>query len=190
MRIYKYIFYIIVPIQLLVSCQSEYTKTVKKELAKKAQNDSLIFGTYFGDTKKQFFTKCWELNKKGLVIQSIDNNYVAHTLKSKDTLTEADDIEMLFYGRFNEENIMDGMDFKFRFKGWTLWNEQFQSPVLIEQVKDSIESWFPGNSFFKVRFPEERLDIHVKIDGNRQFKMYTTDNREVIVIAEDLYRSK
>ncbi|MDB4014959.1 hypothetical protein N9483_01190 [Flavobacteriaceae bacterium] len=67
--------------------------------------------------KRIFFNSCWELNKKGLFIQSDDNKYFSKTLLSKDPDNTADDIELLFCGSFNENNIMTGMDHKFGYLG-------------------------------------------------------------------------
>ena len=80
-----------------------------------------------GQTKKYFFNSCWELNKKGLVIQSDDNEYVSKTLLSTDHDNTADDIEMSFYGSFNENNIMTGMDHKFRYLDWSIWNAEYNA---------------------------------------------------------------
>lgn len=49
-----------------------------------------------GQTKKDFFNSCWELNKKGLVIQSDDNKYVSKTLLSKDPDNTADESKCYF----------------------------------------------------------------------------------------------
>ena len=44
----------------------------------------------------------------------------------------------------------------------------------------------PGNSFFKVKHSKLNEKIYIKIDGNRQIKMYTENTRNVIVKIEDL----
>tara|TARA_B110000240_G_scaffold171695_1_gene196207 strand:+ start:118 stop:558 length:441 start_codon:yes stop_codon:yes gene_type:complete len=139
-----------------------------------------------GQTKKYFFNSCWELNKKGLVIQSDDNEYVSKTLLSTDHDNTADDIEMLFYGSFNENNIMTGMDHKFRYLGWSIWSEEYNALILKEKLIDTLEKWYPGNPFFKVKHSKLNENIYLKIDGNRQIKMYTENTRNVIVKIEDL----
>ena len=118
---------------LLFACESDYSKVIRQERNKNIRNDSLFLGFQMGQTKKDFFNSCWELNKKGLVIQSDDNEYVSKTLLSKDHDNTADDIEMLFYGSFNENNIMTGMDHKFRYLGWSIWNEEYNALKLKEE---------------------------------------------------------
>ena len=72
-----------------------------------------------------------------MVIQSDDNKYVSKTLLSKDPDNTADDIEMLFDGSSNENNIMTGMDHKFRYLGWSIWNEEYNALKLKEELIDT-----------------------------------------------------
>lgn len=93
---------------------------------------------------------------------------------------------MLFYGSFNENNNMTGMDHKFRYLGWSIWNEEYNALKLKEELIDTLEKWYPGNSFFKVKHSKLNEKIYLKIDGNRQIKIYTENTRNVIVKIEDL----
>jgi len=170
----------------VAGCESEYYKVVKKEKQKNIRNDALFFGFHFGQTKKEFYKNCWELNKEGTVIQSDDNKYVSKILLSKDQNNTADDIEMLFYGSFNENNIMIGMNHKFRYEGWTVWSDEYNAIKLKEELIDTLQKWYPGNPFIKVNHSKLNEKIYIKIDGNRQIKMYTENLRNVIVNIEDL----
>ena len=67
---------LIFSIVLLTSCQSEYTKLVNKELASGVKNDTILFDLSFGNTKKEFYEICWELNKNGIATHGENNNYV------------------------------------------------------------------------------------------------------------------
>ena len=72
--------------------------------------------------------------------------------------------------------------------GWA--HADLQTPLkdflkLFEEIKDSLFSWFNGNSFFKLKTKEKKL-IDVKIDGNRQIVVYTKGSKDVMVIVEDL----
>ena len=59
---------------ILLNCQSEYEQYVERELASKVLSDSLIFGMRMGQTKKDFFTICWELNSQKLISQGTGNS--------------------------------------------------------------------------------------------------------------------
>lgn len=173
---------------LQVSCnKSEYTKLVKNEMAKNIVNDSLIFGMKFGQTRKLFFDQCWKLNNQKIINQGSSNNFVEYQLPMKVGDSTKNPITLLFYGIFNEKKIMTGMDMKFRYVAWSLWNKSLQSDMLIPVVKDSLKSWFPGNDFIVVPAKKTKGEIHVKIDGNRRILIEPiADSRTVDVRIDDL----
>ena len=170
----------------IISCESEYTKTVKREAEKGLSNDNMILGMSFGDTKQSFFDKCWQLNNKGLVTQGPNNRSVQYLLSSNDEDQNLTAINMLFYGDFNENNIMTGMDLEFSYKAWAPWNENLTSKQLLPAIKDTLMNWFPGNSFIPVKSSKLNKETHVKVDGNRQIVVYHKDTKDVVVKIEDL----
>lgn len=154
---------------LLFNCsESKYSKLVKAEMAKKTVNDSLFFGMKFGETKQDFFDQCWKLNKQKIISHGSSNNFVKYILPLKNEEDKVNTITMLFYGIFNDEKIMTGMDMKFYYESWSLWNKSYHSDKLLPLVKDSLKSWFPGNDFINVPIKETNEILYVKIDGNRR----------------------
>ena len=166
-----------------IGCESDYTRLVKSELRSEVHYDSLVFDLKLGDTKKEFYEKCWSLNKKGLIMQGPENNYVQYFL-GPDSL--ATSIRMLFYGDFNEAQIMHAMDMKFSFIGWAPWNKDLQSDRLLIQLRDSLQNWYPGNVFIRVDFDTEPTSMWVKVDGNRQIAMHVSGFQDVVVRISDL----
>ncbi|MCI4641952.1 MAG: hypothetical protein MRY51_03775 [Flavobacteriaceae bacterium] len=166
----------------LQSCQSTYDKTVKNEMAHGERYDILKFDLSFGDTKKEFFAKCWELNKKGLITQGPKNQYVAYALKNDST----QNITHLFYGIFDDNQKMVGLDMEFAYDGWSPWTPELQSDQLMFVAMDTLKSWYPGNDFFKVTNKKLNKDTYVKIDGNRQIIVQTATDKDVKVTLEDL----
>lgn len=171
-----------------VSCnKSEYAKLVNNEMAKNIVNDSLIFGMKFGQTRKLFYDQCWKLNNQKIINQGTSNNFVEYQLPMKESDSTKSPITLLFYGIFNKEKIMTGMDMKFHYVAWSLWNKSLQSDKLIPVVKDSLKSWFPGNDFIVVPAKKTKGEIHVKIDGNRRILIEPiADSRTVDVRIDDL----
>ena len=171
-----------------LSCnKSEYTKLVNNEMAKNIVNDSLIFGMTFGQTRKLFFDQCWKLNNQKIINQGSSNNFVEYQLPKKKRDSINSPITLLFYGIFNKEKIMTGMDMKFRYVAWSLWNKSLQSDKLVPVVKDSLKTWFPGNDFIVIPAKKTKGEIHVKIDGNRRILIEPiTDSRTVDVRIDDL----
>lgn len=174
---------IILCILLLVicSCQSDYTKLVKQELASGKKNDSVFFNLKFGQTKSEFFKTCWELNKKQILTHGPNNNYVQSFLYPKDSTNTRDKIRMLFYAKFNPENIITAIDIKFSYTAWALWNEDTFAENLLPRIQDTLMKWYPGNPFMKVK--DDKL---VKVDGNRQIILSVESQRDLSVVIEDL----
>ena len=168
------------------SCESEYTKTINQEAEKGITKDSLVFGMSFGDTRQAFFQKCWQLNNKGLVTQGPNNRSVQYMLSSNEDDQHLTAITMLFYGNFNENNIMTGMDFEFSYKAWSPWNEDLTNEKLLPVIKDTLMNWFPGNDFIPIDSDELKIDTHVKVDGNRQILVYPKGHKDVVVKIQNL----
>tara|TARA_R110000868_G_scaffold125037_2_gene330379 strand:- start:55615 stop:56205 length:591 start_codon:yes stop_codon:yes gene_type:complete len=181
-----YTFLILFITIFLLSCQSEYTKLVKRELNSGVKKDSLLFDLKFGDTKKDFFDRCMTLNKKGLLTQGPSNNYAQYTLKESKTTEKTSDIILLFYAKTNENYIITGMDMKFYYSAWAPWNENLKAKQLIPRVKDTILNWFPGNKFIDITL-KDKSQISIKVDGNRQIKLSEDPNsKDVNVLIENL----
>lgn len=178
----------IVFIQLnLSSCiESEYSKLVHAEMAKNISNDELVFDLRFGNTRQEFFDRCWELNRQKLVDQGPNNNFVEYILKPADSTDAAEAISMLFYGSFNEENIMTGMDMEFSYVAWAPWNNKLQAEELIPAIQDTLLDWYPGNKFIPLQIKELNKEAFVKVDGNRQITVYTKNTKDVVVKISDL----
>ncbi|RIA10750.1 hypothetical protein OE09_2624 [Flavobacteriaceae bacterium MAR_2010_72] len=173
----------VVIIALLLSfsaCQSEYTKLVKSELSSNKQNNSIFHDLEFGQTRSDFYEICWGLNKRGIATHGPSNNYVQTFLEPKDTTQTLKKIRMLFYAKFNERDIITAMDVKFSYSAWAPWNKEMQGDKLLPIVQDTLMKWYPGNPFMKVK------NALVKVDGNRQIKMFQESERDVSVLIEDL----
>lgn len=163
------------------SCQSDYTKLVKKELARNISNDSIFYGLKFGNTKKEFFDTCWELNRKGIATHGQNNDYVQTVLEPKDSLEVTQRMLMLFYAKFNAYDKITAMDLKFSYSAWAPWNKELQSDKLLPVVKDTLLKWYPGNDFIITK-----NNAIVKVDGNRQIQVKIDSDRDVSVIIENL----
>lgn len=187
LKITKFIYLLTFCIGLISCNKSDYTKLVKSEMSKNIEHDSLFLGMTFGQTKQEFFDKCWKLNSQGLVMQGPNNQFVAYNLplKKGDSLTKS--IRMLFYGIFDEKKIMTGMNLQFSYNAWSLWNKSLQPDKLVPVVQDTLIKWFPGNDFLKVNIKKNEKDLLVKVDGNRRIIIKPIDdNREVKVRIDDL----
>lgn len=167
----------------IVGCsspESQYDDLVKKEMATEVVHDSLVFSLKFGETKKDFFTKCWNLNKQGLIKQGPNNKFVEYKLPLKKNQNLKDAVTMLFYGIFDHRDVMTGMDFQFYHTAWSLWNKDLQSSELVHSVKDSLIKWYPGNKFQYLQLPKDTTKTLVKIDGNRRIIIKPIDDPRIV----------
>ncbi|MDC1216617.1 hypothetical protein N8131_00680 [Flavobacteriaceae bacterium] len=87
---------------------------------------------------------------------------------------------------FEEKNNIDGLELRFNFLGWSNWNTDYQSGVLINQVKDSLIFWLPGNDFIDVNLDGIDKKTFVKVDGNRRILLYRLDSKNVIAKINNL----
>ena len=92
---------------------NEYSRLVKKELAKGTRNDSLFMGIYLGMPGKDFYSHCWDMNKKGLFTNGTMNNTVMYSMDN-DLKYPA---TMNFYPAFYEGKIYI-MQVSYEYKAW------------------------------------------------------------------------
>jgi len=190
MRFEKSLVYLFISI-LFISCKSEYEKTVDRELASGIVNDSLIFGMRMGQTKKEFFGICWELNRQKLIAQGTGNRTAKYIEPLDSTETNPSRKEMLFYGIFDERDTMRGMDMTFTYSAWAPWNKERYSIPLMEALKAEYMKHYGPNPFIEINLGDIKYKAFVKIDGNRQILIYPKNDKDVVVKMEDLrYRLK
>lgn len=173
----------IILLGLSSSCQSEYSKTVRKELALGGTHNELLFDLEIGQKMQDFFDRCTALNKQKEITQG-RGLFARKVLSPKKE--EDPRIEMLFYGISNENKVLTGMKMRFSYIAWSPWNKELQSEKLIAPIKDSLMQWFPGNSFFKVTLEDEDQPVHIKVDGNRRIRLLALNARQLSVKIEDI----
>ncbi|HMQ84186.1 MAG TPA: hypothetical protein PKA00_14830 [Saprospiraceae bacterium] len=170
----------------LQACQSEYQRYVDEEVNSGITQDSLIFGMRMGQTKKDFFATCWELNRQKLISQGNGNTTARYIADQDSTGTNPMAKDMLFYGIFDENDIMRGMEMTYSFLTWAPWNRNKQSDSLMLHLRDQYLKGYPGNDFIELKIKALEHPALVKIDGNRQILMYPKNDKDVVVKIEDL----
>ena len=145
----------------------------------------LFFDLEMGQTRKNFYDRCWDLNAQKMISQGPGNNYARYLIPVTDG-KDTSNIEMLFYGIFDTQDIMRGMDMKFSYTSYAPWNEIRHSDQLLEALKEKYMKDYPGNEFIKIDLDLEYGEAVVKVDGNRQIVMYPLSQKDVAVKIEDL----
>ena len=176
----KYMCFFFIALALGACQESEYQRLVKAELASGVRYDSLMFGVNFGDSSKDFYAKCWELNKTGVISHGPKNMNVQYTIENPD----GSDIAMLFYPAYDTNGAIKKMDVEFSYKAWSPWNVDYQADQLLPVIRDTLENWYPGNPFMEL--PSQSDTILVKVDGNRRISMKSDGKRNVLVKMIDM----
>jgi hypothetical protein len=160
---------------------SEYSRLVKKELAKGTRYDSLFFGIYLGMPAKAFYDHCWDMNKKGIFTNGSNNTSVLYKIDKDSSYP----ISMNFYPTFYESKIAS-MWASYEYDGWAPWNKNLVADSLLPHVISMYEKWYPGgNEFIKIA-NKEKETIYVKIDGNRRITIGLFNDKMVKVDYTDL----
>ena len=175
---------------MLMACLGDrnidkYNRLVKKELASNKRVDSIFFGIHFGMTRKNFFSHCWELNKKGIFRDGTNNMYVLYKL-DKELKYPA---EMNFYPDFYDSTICK-MRVTIQYNAWAPWNKLLYADSLLPDVLTMYKKWYrDGNSFIEIN-DEEKGIIYVKVDGNRRITIGKYNDMLVKVDYTDLLVEK
>jgi len=169
----------------MVSCESEYSRTVKKELQSGKVYEDLILGLKMGQTQKEFYDLCWQLNKKKVISQGSGNRFARQYILLDSTETDAPKVDMLFYGIFDEATIMHGMHMKMSYLKWSPWAKEYQSDKLVNKLQEKYLKEYNGNPFIEITIDDD-IKAYTKIDGNRQILIYPTSDKDVTVKIQDL----
>lgn len=178
----KHLWLITLSILLLTACNkgSKYHDIEAKELAGDTRYDSLFFGLYLGMPSKDFYTHCWDLNKKGIIRQGASNTSVYYEVPGFKYETGMD-----FYPKFYDDKIIE-MPVIFSYKAWSPWNKNLYADRLKVEVLNLMQEWY-GSGFIEIKNPKDpQSNAFVKIDGNRRISIYNLDDSKVHVDIVDL----
>jgi hypothetical protein len=151
---------------VLFSCQSEYEKLEKRELASGRQVNELFLGLKLGMDQKTFFETCWDLNKQG----KLTNGPSELSVEYRTELASGNPAKMRFYPKFEQDRIYM-MPIEFTYEGWAPWNEELSAEKLRADVVKLFEEWY-GPGFIEVTNEDKSQIVYVKMDGNRRIRIF------------------
>lgn len=176
----KYIIIIIAGISCF-SCQSEteYQQMLRHEMAKNIRVDSVYLDIYLGMPQQEFYDYCWRMNKEDKMMQGPSNNTVQ--VDMSDTLQHPS--KMFFYPIFVNRKIAS-LPMIFEYNAWAPWNKELSTEHLLVDVVATFSRWYGE---FKRMGNEKQGYVYVRIDGNRQVKIFKQDlKHNVKAIITDL----
>lgn len=159
--------------------KSKYERKLKHELSSGIRNDSLFMGLYLGMPEKDFYTHCWELNRKGLIRQGPKNTTVEYIMK--DELKYPGTMD--FYPGFIDGKIAE-MPVRFMYTGWAPWNKKLSA----DSLEIDILNWYKkkyGDQFMEVNHPE-RGSAYVQLKGNRRITIFKENEENVWTVFTDM----
>jgi hypothetical protein len=159
--------------------KARYERMLKQETESGIRYDSLFMGLYLGMPEKEFYTRCWNLNRQGLVRQGSTNTSVLYEMKHELKYPASMD----FYPRFVEGKIAE-MPVQFKYSGWAPWNKKLSAENLETDVYHYYKNKY-GSGFIKVRHPKRGL-AYVQIKGNRRITIFIGDESTVWAVMTDL----
>jgi hypothetical protein len=169
----------------LTGCfQSDYTKLVKSELAKGIRKDSVLLGIKLGDTRNEFYGKCFDLNKQRLVTEGPNGATVQYLFRDSLVHDSTTSLRLLFIPAFDQNDVINEMNLEFSYPAWAPWNEQYHADKLKEKVLKILMIWYKGNEFVIAKIND--TDVPVKVDGNRRMLVYIKDAQNVVVKVQDI----
>jgi hypothetical protein len=163
----------------------KYQSLVKAELKSNKQVNDIFFGISFGMISNDFYVHCWDMNKKGLFTDGLNNTSVAYKL-DKELKYPA---TMNFYPEFNNGRIYK-MWARFQYDGWMPWNKQLSSDSLLIDVLKLYKKWYPSGNPFITITDKEKGTLYIKVDGNRRIILSRFDDVEVKADYTDLNLEK
>lgn len=172
-------------ILVFAGCQQsgieKYKALKEKELASGRHIDSLFLGLKLGMSSKDFYARCWELNKAGLITDGENNTAVQYKIE-KELKHPA---VMNFYPSFVHNKIAK-MKVTFHYMAWAPWNKHLYADSLQSEVVKLYQQWYRyGNPFIPITH-ENRGTLYVKVDGNRRITIGRFDDMKVKVEYTDL----
>jgi hypothetical protein len=168
---------------ILTSCESDYTKMVKSELAKGVHKDSVLLGINLGSTKQEFFGKCFDLNKQEMVTQG-QGGFVQYFFMDSVYSKTPSKIRLLFLPTFDQNDSIAEVNMEFSYASWSPWARPLQSDSLKIVTLKILKDWYKGNDFVIAHMKDQ--DIPAKVDGNRRVLVFIKDHQTVNVRVQDI----
>jgi hypothetical protein len=173
----------------LIGCfQSDYSKMVRSEIEKGVREDSLLLSINFGDTRNEFYGKCFDLNKKRLVTQGPANTSVQYLFDDSIVHKNPTQLRLLFFPEYDDKDRIAEMNMEFSYPGWAPWNKALQSDSLKIKTMQLLMHWYKGNEFVTANVNDAPMSV--KVDGNRRVLVYIKDAQSVSVKVQDIFHPK
>jgi len=178
--------FVLVLLVLLAGCNDDQglDDVTRQELSRHEVHDELFLGTRFGQSQKQFFDHCRQLNKQGLFSQGAMGGQIAVDYQLDELVYPA---LMSFYPTFTDGKITS-MEVRIKYKSWAPWNKHLYADQLLPDVLQLLKKWHGGNDFREYIIDDRRSWF--KHDGNRRIQVRVYDEVYAQVLYTDMRRNE
>jgi hypothetical protein len=175
--------WVVVVMLLVGACKTDYEKLVEREMSAGERQDSLFLGLRLGMSSKEFYARCWEMNKTQLIRQGYTNTSVLLRLNHE----LRDTADMNFYPTFENDSILD-MQIYIGYRSWAPWNKNLVYDSLVKDVMTMMNKWY-GGEFVRIK-SNDTIPIYAKVNRNRRILIGKQDEGRVRVIITDMIAEK
>lgn len=173
-------------ILFLTACQSytgekspELLNKINSESKKNRRYDDFLLGLKLGQTQKEFYEICWQLNKDQRITNGSKNTSVKYVVSDK----MGNKIEINFFPAIQKGRIYK-FDVVLSYVAWAPWNKKLWAEYLLEQLPAILDQWYGKGDYIR----EQKLgkSLIYRVDGNRLNTLSIADERYVSLIVRDL----
>ncbi len=173
-------------ILLLIGCNNNpYINLERSEIVSGLRYDSLFLGLKFGMSSKDFYSYCWDLNKKKIVTNGPSNRSVRYQIPTESV---GQNIEMLFYPVFNNDTVYE-VNATFSYTAWAPWNKETSAEYLMDEIIELLSKWYV-TEFYEIKGPKNKGKLYATINGNRRIALTKVTEREVRARFTDILTEK
>ena len=167
---------------LFVSCKKNpYVILERDEIASGVRYDSLFLGVKFGMSSKEFYSHCWDLNKKKIITNGPTNRSVRYQIPTESV---GQNIEMLFYPVFNNDSVYE-INATFSYTGWAPWNKETSADYLMDEIIELLSKWY-NTDFYEIKGPKNKSKLYATVNGNRRITISQVSDREIRARLTDI----
>lgn len=163
--------------------QSDYTRLVKEELAKGIRQDSVLLGMKLGDTRHEFYGKCFDLNKQEIITDG-GNGFVQYVFRDSSGHKDPELMKLRFHANFDNKDRLAEMLMEFSYMSWAPAVPRYHADSLKASTMKLLMQWYGGNQFITAKVDD--IELPVKLDGNRRILVYPKDAVSVEVKIQDI----
>lgn len=174
---------------LLFGCQPEdtspigrYRTAVNEGLQADAAPKETVLGLQLGDTDRQFFDHCTQLNQQQLITNGNGGNVVVHAMPDDLDRPAQMTFRPVFIGA--DPRRVQAIELRVIYDDWSPWNASASADSLLPKVADYFRRTLSTDPI-EIQHPQHGRTF-TSVDGNRLLALWKEDGSTVKGMITDL----